>query len=212
MSIVIPILFAGTRNMGKVNSITLLIEVSKAIFQPIILHYQLAIAKFVKMKLLKQEDLAFASDYHEIFSRIKLKQNELRKLMRIQLGTETIFQLTGNVILLCYGISQTRTTQGLAALFMQDSFVFLNIRLSSKFVFGFLLTMNLASFIRVNFNGIIEDYSSNNKMVGKLMLVLSIFCGSMVRIWSMTLYFSPPLGLFHLLHHYQGKFLTETSK
>ena len=87
---------------------------------------------------------------------------------------------------------------------MQDKIVILSIPLSSKFVLGVLMAMNLASFINVHTNGILQGYSSNNNLVGKLMLMLCIFCGSLIRIASMTLYFSPTLGLFNLLHHYQG--------
>ena len=140
-----------------------------------------------------------------------MKEEEFGKHMRLQLSLETIFQLAGNVILLCYGYSHTRTTQGLAALFKEGTFVFMNVNLSSKFVLGILLVMNLATFIKVHFNGIVEGYSSNSKMAGKFMLVLSIFCGIVVRILSMTLYFSPTLGLLNLLHHYQSNIFNLTN-
>ena len=73
------------------------------------------------------------------------------------------------------------------------------------------MAMNLASFINVHTNGILQGYSSNNNLVGKLMLMLCIFCGSLIRIASMILYFAPTLGLFNLLHHYQGRLLFETN-
>ena len=86
------------------------------------------------------------------------------------------------------------------------NFVILSVPFSSKFILGVLMAMNLASFINVHTNGILQGYSSNNNLVGKLMLMLCIFCGSLIRIASMTLYFSPTLGLFNLLHHYQGMY------
>ena len=73
------------------------------------------------------------------------------------------------------------------------------------------MAMNLASFINVHTNGILQGYSSNNNLVGKLMLMLCIFCGSLIRIASMILYFAPTLGLFNLLPHYQGRLLFETN-
>ena len=206
LSIVIPIIFAGTVNMGKVSVGNLFIDILTAIIRPIIIHHQLTVAKAVRMKIIKQNDLSLAPNYYEICSRIRNKQEELSKQTRLQLGVETIFQLAGNVMLLCYGYSRTRTTQGLAGLFMQDKIMFLGISLSSNFVLVTLLVMNLASFINVHVNGIVQGYSSNNKMVGKLMLTLSIFCGSLVRISSITLYFSPTMGLLDLLHHYQGMY------
>ena len=190
--------------LGKVSGWQIFQDVLRSIIHPIILHYQLTVAKLVRMKLLKQKDLSLAPNYHAICTRIKSMEEELSKQSRLQLSIETIFQLVGNVILLSYGYSNTRTTQGLAALFMQDKIVILSIPLSSKFVLGVLMAMNLASFINVHTNGILQGYSSNNNLVGKLMLMLCIFCGSLIRIASMTLYFSPTLGLFNLLHHYQG--------
>lgn len=89
-------------------------------------------------------------------------------------------------------------------MFMQDEIVLMNIKISSNFVLGTFMTMNLTSFIKVHINGIVQEYSSNTKMAGKLMLILSILLGSLIRISSIVLYFSPILGLFQLLHHYQG--------
>ena len=190
--------------LGKISGWQIFQDVLRSIIHPIILHYQLTVAKLVKIKLIQQKDLSLAPNYHAICTRIKSMEEELSKQSRLQLSIETIFQLVGNVILLSYGYSNTRTTQGLAALFMQDKIVILSIPLSSKFVLGVLMAMNLASFINVHTNGILQGYSSNNNLVGKLMLMLCIFCGSLIRIASMTLYFSPTLGLFNLLHHYQG--------
>ena len=204
LSILIPILFAGTMKIGKASARHIIFDILTAIVQPIILHHQLTVAKVVRMKLLRQKDLALSTNYHEICNRIKSKQEELSKQNRLQLSIETIFQLTGNVILLFYAYSLTRTSQGLAALFMEDKIIFMGISLSSKFVLGLLMAMNLASFINVHINGIVQGYSSNNKIAGKLMLLLSILCGSLVRILSITFYFSPTLGLLNLLHHYQG--------
>ena len=204
LSIVIPILFAGTMKIGKASARHILFDILTAIVQPIILHHQLTVAKVVRMKFLRQKDLALSPNYHEVCNIIKSKQEELSKQNRLQLSIETIFQLTGNVILLFYAYSFTRTSQGLAALFMEDKIIFMGTSLSSKFVLGLLMAMNLASFINVHINGIVQGYSSNNKIAGKLMLLLSILCGSLVRILSITFYFSPTLGLLNLLHHYQG--------
>ena len=204
LSIVIPILFSGTMKLGKASAWNIFLDILTAIVQPIILHHQLTVSKVVRMKLLRQKDLSLSQNYFEICARIKAKEEELSKQNRLQLSIETIFQLAGNVILLCYGYSLTRTTQGLAALFMQDKIIFMGISLSSKFVLGLLMAMNLASFIKVHVNGIVQGYSCKNKISGKLMLVLSILCGSLVRILSITFYFSPSLGLLNLLHHYQG--------
>jgi hypothetical protein len=204
LSIVIPILLAGTIKLGKVSPCSLFFDILTAVVKPLILHHRLTVAKIVRMKILKQNDMALASKYNEICTTIKTTQNELFKHARLHLSIETIYQLAGSIILLCLGYSHTRTTQGLSAMFMQDEIVIMNITITSNFVLGTFMAMNLTSFVLVHFNGIVQEYSSNTRMAGKLMLILSVLLGSLMRISSITLYFSPILGLFQLLHHYQG--------
>ena len=74
-----------------------------------------------------------------------------------------------------------------------------------ELVIAILLAINFLSFIKVQMNGMIEGYASNYHTLGKVMLLVSIICAILVGICSMTLYFSPSLGLFDLLHHFQGK-------
>ena len=72
-------------------------------------------------------------------------------------------------------------------------------------VIGVLLAINLMSFIKVQMSGMIEGYASNYSVLGKVVLLLNIVCSTMVRIASITLYFSTTLGLLNLLKHYQGE-------
>ena len=161
-------------------------------------------AKLIRLKVLKQSDLLLAKEFDDITSKIKMLEKELAIQNRIQLGTETVFQLVGNVILLCYAYSNTRTTQGLAGLFQQDSVVIMNTNISSKVVLGFLLMVNMASYILVHFKSIVQGYGTNYRLIVKLILLLCITCSCFVRIMSITLYFTPALGLFNILRHYQG--------
>ena len=80
---------------------------------------------------------------------------------------------------------------------------FMGFSLPPELVIG--AAINFMSFIKVQMNGMIEGYASNYQTLGKVMLLVSIICAILVRICSMTLYFSPSLGLFDLLHHFQGK-------
>ena len=205
-------MLGGTIRMGKVKSGTLFIDVLTAIIRPIILQYQLTVSKFIRVRILKQSDLALASSWEKVCAKIKTEEKEVQSQARLQLGLETIFQLAGNVILLCYGYSQTKTSQGLAALFKQDKMTIWNITLSSEFILCMLLAMNLITFVRVNFSCIVEGYGSNCKIIGKMLLLMCIATGGLIRVSSMTLYFAPSLGLFNLLRHYQGKYTATSSQ
>ena len=202
-----PLILGGTIKMGRVKVGMLIIDVLTAIIRPIILQYQLTVTKFMRVRILKQKDFALASSFEKVCDKIEIQEKEIQKQTRLQFGLETIFQLTGNVVLLCYGYSQTKTSQGLSALFKQDNVTILNINFSSNFIFSMLLVMNLITFVRVNFSCIVEGYGLNCKIIGKMLLLICIAIGSLIRISSMTLYFAPTLGLFDLLHHYQGIFV-----
>ena len=199
--------------MGKVKVRTLFIDILFAIVKPITLQYQLTVSKFMRVRILKQSDFSLASSFEKVCTKIKIQEEGLHKQARLQLGLETIFQLAGNVVLLSYGYSQTKTSQGLAALFKKEKMTLLDapfwtITLSSELILGVLLAMNLITFVRVNFSCIVEGYGSNCKIFGKMLLLICIAIGSLIRISSMILYFAPALGLFDLLHHYQGMFVT----
>ena len=81
----------------------------------------------------------------------------------------------------------------------------MGISLPTELVIGTLLAINFLGFIKVQLNRMIEGYASNYSILGKVMLLISIICATLVRIASMTLYFSTTLGLFDLLTHYQGE-------
>ena len=107
--------------------------------------------------------------------------------------------------LLFFAYSKTRARQGLSSLFVSETDVFRGLSLPSELLIALLLIINLLSFIKVQMNGRIEGFASNYSFTGKTIIMLGIICGALVRIASMTLFFSTNLGLFDLLHHYQGR-------
>ena len=149
-------------------------------------------------------DQTMAPSFQEIVMKIQCLEKEVLMHTRLQLGLETIFQMTANAILLLYARSTTRARQGLTSLF-DKGIDFMGFYLPPELVIGLLLAINLMSFIKVQMNGMIEGYASNYSILGKVVMLLNVICSTMVRIASMTLYFSTTLGLFDLLGHYQGE-------
>ena len=201
-AIVVPIIAAGT--ITKRSSSCCLLSIFLAIFQPIGIHFEIATAKFIRKRLICFNDISLAIDLKLEVKRIEKIEKELTKHTRIQQGLETVFQTTINAILVCYAHSSTKTRQGLAAIFTQDDFVFMGATISPIVIITVLLTMNLMSLIRTHMNGFIMGYGSNYSLNGKLLLLLFVASAIVVRIMSMTMYFTPMLGLFNLLHHYQS--------
>ena len=178
-----------------------------AIFQPIRLHYELATAKFIRKRLICLNDSSLAIDLTVEVKKIEKLEKELTKHTKVQQGLETVFQITINTILAFYAHSSTKTRQGLAAIFTQDAFVFMGTTISPKMVIAVLITMNSLSLIRAHMNGWIMGHGSNYSLFGRFLVFLYIASAIVVRIMSMTMYFTPTLGLFNLLHHHQSLYL-----
>ena len=200
--IVVPIIAAGT--ITKRSSSCSLLSILLAIFEPILLHYELVTAKFIRKRLICFNDISLAIDLKLEVKRIEEIEKELTKHTRVQQGLETVFQTTLNAILVCYSYSSTKTRQGLAAIFTQDDFVLMGATISPIVIIAGLLTINSMSLIRTHMNGFIMGYGSNYNLHGKLLVFLFVASAIVVRIMSMTMYFTPMLGLFNLLRHYQS--------
>ena len=201
----VPILVVGTlrKRNDATNIVKSLLGICTALIKPIQLQFELVATKLVKNKLLIMNDLTMAPNFQEIVMKIKCLEEEILRHTRLQLGLETIFQVTANAILLLYAQSTTRARQGLSSLFDRDIY-FMGFSLPPELVIGVMLAINLMSFIKVQMNGMIEGYASNYSVLGKVVLLINVICSTLVRIASMTLYFSTTLGLFDLLQHYQG--------
>ena len=203
----VPILIVSTilKRPNKVKPIRYILDIFTGIIQPIQIHYELVATRLVKKKLLLMNDFKMAINFKEVIMRIKFLEEQMIRYSRLQLGLETIFQVTGNAILLFFAYSKTRARQGLSSIFDSDKDIFSGLSLPSELLIALLLLMNLLDFVKVQLNGRIEGFASNYSFAGKAMILLGIICGAFVRIVSITLYFSTNLGLFDLLHHYQGR-------
>ena len=202
LAILVPIITAGT--IAKRGGWFWLLSPLLAVFQPIRLHYKLATAKFIRKRLICLNDIFLAIDLADEVKKIEEFENQLTKHTKLQQGLETVFQLTINAILLCYAQSSTKTTQGLAAIFTKEAYVVLGATISPKMIIAVFLTMNSVTVIRTYMSGFTMGYRSNYNILGKLLMFLYVAFAICVRIMSMTLYFTPSLGLFNLLHHLQS--------
>ena len=203
--------FIRKRN-GNTSISWLLIALVTSPIRPIVLHFQLISAKYLRKNLLVLNDAMMAPNYKEIIFKIQNVEQELLRHLRLQSGLETMFQVTINTILLLYADSLTRSRQGLVALFDQDAFVFLGITIPSGMILAILLVWNLVSLSMAQYNGIVDQRGHLYRSFGKLLLLIYCCCANFTRIMSITLYFTPSLGLFNLLHHYQGNQTTISPK
>ena len=194
---------AGTISKRN-SSITSYKAIFNIITLPVKLQCELATAKLIRRKIVGLNDISMSHWFKEVVDKIAIIEEVIVKHIRLQIGLETIFQFTGNMILILYSISLTRTRQSLVALFQDDEIVIFGWSIPSIVVIIVLSVMNLASFIKGNVSGIVNGHGCNYSLIGFCLVYMNIICASTVRITSMILYFAPSLGLFNLLHHYQG--------
>ena len=197
---------------GNFSISSFIIALLTSPIRPLVLHFELITANYLRKKLVVLNDAMMAPNYKEIVLKIQNIEQELLRHLRLQSGLETMFQVTINTILVLYANSLTRTTQGFAALFDHDAFVFLGITLHSSMILAFILALNFTGLSLAQYNGIIGQRGHLYQSFGKLAILISCFCANLSRIMSFTLYFAPSLGLFNLLHHYQGNQTTVQPK
>ena len=210
MTIIVPIVVSGTIKQRQPNKhllrrfSTFLFDMITSIFHPIKLDYDLVVAKCVNEKLLESKLTSTITHFEENAKIIKCLEEEKCRHVRLQQGLETIYQLTLNLLLLLYGLTNTKTSQGLSALFESDNHIdIIGIPISATLMITINTVLNFFSLIYANINGIREN-SRYFPVMSQLILALAISCSCASRIMSIILYFSPTLGLFDLLHHYKG--------
>ena len=183
-----------------------LIDIVTAVIDPIKLHYKLTVQKSIKRKMRETNDISLTNSMKENAKIIQKLEEEHFRHIRLQQGLETIYQLIVTIILLLCANSDTKTSQGLNALFETNSINFIGISISPTFVMIINVALNFLSFSLANTNGTRAN-NYNFPLLSKFVLGISTICSCMARIMSITLYFAPALGLFDLLFHYKGMYI-----
>ena len=100
MSILVPIVLVGMtrKSVDKTNIFRYVFNIATVVFHQIGLQYKLVASKVVKEKLLNLNDIKFASNFKDEVIKIKEYKEEIVKHSRLQLGLETVFQITGNAL------------------------------------------------------------------------------------------------------------------
>ena len=131
------------------------------------------------------------------------KQNQLTLYLKLykkmELNLETIFQLTGKLILIVLVESETRTTQGLLTLFDEKDI----FGISAKLFIGLSVLFSFASFSFAQSAGI-AGLRIYFPMKSRALIGCSALLAAITRVLTFILYFSPCLGLWNLLRHFQG--------
>ena len=124
------------------------------------------------------------------------------KLIHIDVGLESHFQLVLSIVLLLLGTSATRTITGVETIFQNDSFLFI----STEVMFALSTVLSLFSCVRAHLKGItkLQAYQTSK---ATLMMVTFSLASILLRVFSYALFLTPALGLFDILRHLQGELM-----
>ena len=121
----------------------------------------------------------------------------LHNHVKLELGLETIYQMTIQLILLALANSQTSTNEAFNAYFRKDK----------SYKIGMLWVSILYSFLSCVVSHLTAMTACRERLPFKTAMIVSLysFMGITTRILAMVMYFVPALGLFNLLRHLQAE-------
>ena len=166
---------------------------------PILIQLKLSICEKIHEVIVEGNDIALYNRFRENIKKRMLLTYHSNNFKRLELGLETIFQLSAQVALLALAKSDTRTSHGLVSVFKgskvlfipADIYVYISILISVLSV-GWAQSGGIAG-RRVYF-----------PLKSKFIIGLSALLACLIRVTAFVLFFSPSLGLMNLLRHYQG--------
>ena len=212
-SIVIPISLGGLR---------LALYTPEAIFGPVALrsgkNHVLSSLVLIMLIPFQSVILLFKMHYLELKLRnspnnkILLSEKDkmtfyYRSFIKVELGLETIYQMVGLFLLFLGAYSDTQTYPKIGA----DSDIIFGFKIPKEraehifLILGCIsLSFSFFSCVRSHLNGLSAD-REYFPLVSKIMAALYTTIAITKRVLVIVLFFTPPLGLFSLLKHWQAE-------
>merc|ERR1712020_538926 len=150
--------------------------------------------KFQDLKDKKYEEIKKIGKKGEVI------QRQYVKFIKTEMATETIIQISGQIILLLQSETSSSTVSGLETVFGKsgDSGISVNVLISLSILWS------LKTFINLHLKAASIE-KTHLRVWSKIGLVLiSLFC-SCARLLSIVAFISPFMGLCNLLNHYKAE-------
>ena len=118
------------------------------------------------------------------------------------LGLEVFYQVAGQILLLIYSKTDSRTTGGLETVFNQETFM--GIKMDPTLLMGISIAFTLKSCFTLHLKSIKTEKHFVPLYSSVFILMWGLF-SSLRRILSIICLFIPSLGLFSILNHYKAE-------
>ena len=184
-----------------------LMVVCLSFFNPILLiiKFEGIKAKIIKMSIVKMTDSNVAMIIEKI-KRCRHVETELAAFLRLELGTETFYQLTGTTLLLLLAHSNTPTVSGLDTMFRKGDFF--GIPATSLLVISILLSLKTCDTV---YRKAILVEKSHFPFLSNISILVFGLLGTAQNVIGIVAYFVPFLGLFSILTHWKAEQTTWAS-
>ena len=168
-------------------------------FHPILIQLRLSICEKIHDIIVEGNDIALHRRFGDNAKKRMLLTYHSNIFKRLELGLETIFQLSAQVTLLALWASDTRTSHEIVSVFKASKFFFIP---SNVWMYISIL-ISLAGFAWAQSGGI-AGKRVYFPLKSRFMIGMSALIACLTRVTAFVLFFSPSLGLWNLLRHYQG--------
>ena len=166
---------------------------------PILVQIKLSICEKIHEVIVKGNDLTLHKRFIKNIKRRMLLTYHSNNIKRLELGLETIFQLSAQVALLAMSASETRTFHGLASVVKGSKVLFI----PAEIYVYISIMISISGFVWSQSGGI-AGQRVHFPLTSRLMIGMSALIACLIRVAAFVLFFSPSLGLWSLLRHYQG--------
>ena len=177
------------RNWKEVACCILLIVLSP--FHMYVEHFKLAYLE-MKLKINPNDKLLI------------LKKESLKRALHIhvklELGLETVYQMTGQLILLLMAYTKTPTQSGLESMFKNGE----GFEPKTLFLLVISILLSIYSCVSSHWKALTacrEHFPCKSRFISGLYC----FFGCLIRVVAIIMFFAGPLGLFSLLRHWQAE-------
>ena len=121
----------------------------------------------------------------------------LAQNIKLELGMEAIFQLSGQLILYLNAVSKTKTSEGFDAIFKEDDFL-----LETLLIISFLWSLKSCVFAHIKGLSARRVYFP---VVSKAIAIVYSLLACSMRVLSFVVFFTPAFGLFSVLQHLKSE-------
>ena len=131
---------------------------------------------------------------------------QIVEFLKIELGFELFYQITAQALLLLKARTETPTVGGLETMFNQPT-TFLGVEIEPQVALFLSIIWSLKTCIFHHLKAIVGNVNAFFPTKAKILILLWGLFGALRRVLSLIMFFTPSLGLFHILYHWKAELI-----